>query len=171
MTRPTSAFITFENDLSKLLAAPADDRTRRERNATRKILGESLKFKNASEPSDIIWENRHIEPRTRTVREVVVTLVIGLALLLSFAVVFAGRKAQANVYAKYPVPASCAPFYDNYGAALEGFAVMDYDANKSLEEAGQAPSYAGYLQCFCDKEALDGAATDKTYGDNSEPIC
>ena len=175
-TRPCSVFMTFESEEGYQRARQFDEIVKnsseqRLHNLDKWLDGHTIEIQEASEPSDIIWENRHIEPRTRTVREVVVTLVIGLALLLSFAVVFAGRKAQANVYAKYPVPASCAPFYDNYGAALEGFAVMDYDANKSLEEAGQAPSYAGYLQCFCDKEALDGAATDKTYGDNSEPIC
>ena len=85
--------------------------------------------------------------------------------------VFAGRKAQAEVYAKYPVPADCQPFYDNYHDSLEGFAIMDYDANTALEDQGKKPSFAGYLQCFCDKEALDGAATDKKYGSNDEAIC
>lgn len=78
------------------------------------------------------------------------TIVIFLALLLSFAIVFAGRKMQADVYAKYPIPQSCEPFYENYGDSLMDFAIMDYEANTALEEAGAKPSYAGYLQCFCD---------------------
>merc|ERR1711893_312550 len=85
--------------------------------------------------------------------------------------VFAGRKAQATVYDKYPVPADCQPYYDNYGTSLVNFAVMDYNANTALEASGQEPSYAGYLQCFCNQEALDGAAADKKYGSGDEAIC
>ena len=95
---------------------------------------ETIEIQSASEPSDIIWENRHFTPWDRTKKSVVAAIVIGLGLLLSFAAVFFGRKMQAEVYAKYPVPASCAPFYDNYGDRLEDFAVMDYEANTKLEE-------------------------------------
>lgn len=97
--------------------------------------------------------------------------MIGLALLVSFGIVFAGRKYQAEVYQKYPVPRSCDPFRDNYGDELEGFAIMDYDANTALEEAGAQPSYAGYLQCFCDWELEKGELADKAYGADDQQIC
>ena len=54
LTRPTAAFITFDNDLGKNLATEAA-----ERDGERKLLGRVMKFKSASEPTDIIWENRH----------------------------------------------------------------------------------------------------------------
>ena len=38
LTRPTAAFITFENDLGKMLAAPADDTVRQAKNDKRKLL-------------------------------------------------------------------------------------------------------------------------------------
>jgi hypothetical protein len=75
----------------------------------------------------------------RKKKEVVVVLVIGFALLLSFGAVFYGRKKQAEVYAKYPIPASCDPFYDTYGDGLEQFAIDDYQANTALEKDHKKP--------------------------------
>lgn len=54
---------------------------------------------------------------------------------------------------------------------MEQFAIDDYSANTKLEAEGKDPSYAGYLQCFCNKEAADGEATDKKYGANEDAIC
>jgi hypothetical protein len=140
-TRPCSVFMTFESEEGYQRARQFDEIVKnsseqRLHNLDKWLDGHTIEIQEASEPSDIIWENRHIEPWTRTKREAVVALVIGLALLVSFGLVFAGRKAQADVYAKYPVPASCAPFYDNYGESLEGFAVTDYEANTAREAAG-----------------------------------
>ena len=51
LTVPVSAFITFEEEDSKIVAL---------RNNSQKILlGQTMKFVDASEPTDIIWENRH----------------------------------------------------------------------------------------------------------------
>ena len=50
MTRPTSAFVTFEEEDAKLIAMKASD------NGKRFMTRE---FVEPSEPTDIIWENRH----------------------------------------------------------------------------------------------------------------
>ena len=52
LTTPTSAFITFESDDSKSYALHQDG------TGATKLLGQPFKFKEASEPTDIIWENR-----------------------------------------------------------------------------------------------------------------
>ena len=44
--------------------------------------------KEASEPSDIIWENRMLKKRTRRRRKCVVALVMTLCLLGSFVLIF-----------------------------------------------------------------------------------
>ena len=51
LTIPTSAFITFEKDDFKQIALDQTSAT--------EILLENMEFKDASEPTDIIWENRH----------------------------------------------------------------------------------------------------------------
>jgi len=49
------------------------------------FLGEKLEFKKASEPSDIIWENRHFTPGYRRRKAAVAWSILMLVLLLSFA--------------------------------------------------------------------------------------
>ena len=51
LTVPVSAFITFEEEDGKIIALKY--------NGDKQLLGQSLKLINASEPTDIIWENRH----------------------------------------------------------------------------------------------------------------
>lgn len=48
-----------------------------------KILGEFVELKETCEPTDIIWENRHISDHTRRLRKFVVLIVMGIMLLLS----------------------------------------------------------------------------------------
>ena len=176
VTRPCSVFMTFENEEGYQRAVQFDEIvTKSTIPEVRDLKGwlgdQDIEIQAASEPSDIIWENRHWTPWQRTKGEIVAALVIGAALALSFAIVFVGRKMQAGVYAKYPVPASCQPFYDNYGDQLESFAVLDYEANTKLESEGRDPSYAGYLQCFCDQQTADGIASDAPYGPDGAQIC
>ena len=89
MTRPTAAFITFENDLGKMLAVEADDVDKE-----RKLLGRVMKFKNASEPTDIIWENRHFTKSARFMRTLVVSFVVFLMLCVSFALIYTAQKTS-----------------------------------------------------------------------------
>ena len=51
LTVPVSAFITFEEEDSKIVAL--------RNNTQHNLLGQTMKFVDASEPTDIIWENRH----------------------------------------------------------------------------------------------------------------
>ena len=51
LTVPTDALITFESDDSKIFALKNDSQ--------KQLLGQEFRFKDASEPTDIIWENRH----------------------------------------------------------------------------------------------------------------
>jgi len=52
LIRPTAAFITFEEEDAKLLVMHKNllDHT---------FLDQPMKFEETSEPTDIIWENRH----------------------------------------------------------------------------------------------------------------
>lgn len=52
LTRPTAAFVTFEDEDAKLLAMHANI-------SQKEFTGQKLVFLETSEPTDIIWENRH----------------------------------------------------------------------------------------------------------------
>lgn len=52
------------------------------------LLGEELNIEEASEPTDIIWENRHFTTLTRFNRTLIVVGIVFLLLCASFVVIF-----------------------------------------------------------------------------------
>lgn len=84
---------------------------------------QTIEIQKASEPSDIIWENRHFTPAQRFQKTIITWLVIGFSLALSFIVVFISRQYSNEMSMKYPAT-DCTPYYENYpGSLLEPFAM------------------------------------------------
>jgi len=70
-------------------------------------LGKDVEFQPASEPSDIIWENRHVEQSLRFKRRIFVKIIITLMLAASFIIIYICASRSTTLKAKYPV-ADCA---------------------------------------------------------------
>lgn len=109
----------------------------------------------------------------RYTKTVTVITQVGLALLLSFSIIFAGLKFQKELAEKYP-PVDCDNFYDTYGPDLLNFAYLEYSNNKQLASQGQSTNFFGYLQCFCNKEQAlgkPGGEPYRTADTDPAPIC
>jgi len=162
LTVPTSAFITFESDDSASFADMVKD-------TDEKIIGAPMYFENCSEPTDIIWENRHFTDRDYLIRQIYAFVIIGVLLFGSMILIYWISAFSAEMAAVFPA-VSCDGIKDAYGDSLETNAVADYDY--IMDNPGQPSS--GCLQCFCQqqfKDAKDTYATD-TYGQaDGEPIC
>jgi hypothetical protein len=78
------------------------------------FLGEEIDIQPASEPSDIIWENRSFTERERNVKKFIVAIIILGLLAASFAVIFVCKKASLAKKDKYP-KVNCQEFVANYG--------------------------------------------------------
>ena len=72
LTVPTAAFITFESDDSANAAKEIKDAG----NMT--VIGQPMKFKTCSEPTDIIWENRHFTRRDYFFRQLWAFIIIAV---------------------------------------------------------------------------------------------
>lgn len=57
-------------------------------NHYKRFLGAEIDMKPASEPTDIIWENRHIGPAKRLIRSMIASLGIFLLLTMSFMLIY-----------------------------------------------------------------------------------
>jgi hypothetical protein len=66
------------------------------------MLGDEIEIKEASEPSDIIWENRQYTTAQRTFKKLVMSIIISILLLLSFSSIFYCSKWSLSVKEKYP---------------------------------------------------------------------
>ena len=110
LTVPTSAFITFEEEDGKIIAL---------RNRTEaQLLGKRLRFLTASEPTDIIWENRHYTWWDYLKRQTIAFIIIAVLLFGSFIVVFLVAKSSSDVASTFP-SVNCANIEQDYGTQLE----------------------------------------------------
>jgi hypothetical protein len=71
-------------------------------------LNGDLDIQKASEPTDIIWENRHYLPITRNLRRVIVYSVILIALSISAFIIYKCSSYGNYLKNKYPTsPTNC----------------------------------------------------------------
>ena len=94
LTVPTSAFITFEEEGGKVLAL--------KNSSPFLLLRRPMQFSEASEPTDIIWENRHFSRMDYFWRQLFAFIVIAILLAGSFILVFVVAQYSATISATYP---------------------------------------------------------------------
>ena len=66
-----------------------------------------IQINKASEPSDIIWENRHFTNRDRFKKKICVAIVLTLLLLTTFCIIFPFASYSLRTLRMYP-DVSCA---------------------------------------------------------------
>jgi hypothetical protein len=119
IARPVTAFITFENEEGFNRCAEYNETVDQDPEYAdiREFLGFRLEFKEASEPTDIIWENRHLTRQIRAKRTFYVVLLTFFSLCVSFVVVFMVDFVGENTVYPY---ADCYSIYSMYGVYKDG---------------------------------------------------
>ena len=141
LTVPTSAFITFESDDSATFGDLIDNK---QGDQNLKLLEQKFEFQNCSEPTDIIWENRHFTNNQYFWRGLFVFIIVGILLLGSLIIIYVISAFSMNLAAVFP-PTDCAGIEAAYGDSLEVQAVNDYD----FIMANEGKPSSGTLQCMC----------------------
>ena len=106
LTRPTAAFITFEEEDATILALALE--------TNRDLLGLPMKFNKASEPTDIIWENRIYTAADYFFRQLVAFSIIAVLLLGSFAFIYKVARTSSEIAREFP-KVDCASIRETYG--------------------------------------------------------
>lgn len=106
LTRPTAAFITFEEEDARILALslPTDSQ----------LLGLPIKFKPASEPTDIIWENRIYTEDDYRVRQFKAFLILFVLMTGSFFFIYMIARTSAGIAKSFP-KVDCGGIQETYG--------------------------------------------------------
>lgn len=115
LTVPTAAFITFESDDSATFGDMIDNK---QGNQNIKLLEQKFEFQNCSEPTDIIWENRHFTNNQYFWRGLFVFIIVGVLLLGSLIIIYVISAFSMNLAAVFP-PTDCAGIEKAYGSQLE----------------------------------------------------
>jgi hypothetical protein len=85
-----TAFLTFENEegLNRCRAYNETVFSDDQYSDYRTLLAEPLRMEDASEPTDIIWENRHFTSWDRFKRTFIVMCYVTVILAISFVIIF-----------------------------------------------------------------------------------
>ena len=67
----------------------------------------TLEIQKASEPTDIIWENRQYTQASRVFKSLIVTIIISILLAISFYLILICSKASLTLLNKYPGTIEC----------------------------------------------------------------
>ena len=94
LTRPTAAFITFEEEDACILALKLE--------TEQTLLGQPIKFKSASEPTDIIWENRIFTSSDYLKRKVKAYTIIAILLAVSFYFIYRVARTSSIMSRTFP---------------------------------------------------------------------
>ena len=103
MQTPVACFMSLETEEGKCRADLYNETVQMadySRYAT--FLGSEIDVGQASEPSDIIWENRHFTSGQRFLRTMVVSFAVFCMLCVSFAAIFTAQKTAIAMKQKYP---------------------------------------------------------------------
>ena len=93
----------------------------------------SIEIQQASEPSDIIWENRHFTPTDRLKKKIVVFFTILILLLLSFVLIYVCSSYSLKLLKVYPsVTCGDLPGTDS-AIELEQSAIREWSINNALK--------------------------------------
>lgn len=137
-------------------------------------------MRSASEPTDIIWENRNYTEGQRNFKKGVTALIVLILLAISFTIIFLCKQASLAKKNKYP-KVNCQGFVDNFkgrNADWTNDAINEFRVNNELDLQGLPTHFEGVMQCFCQTEKKLGVSTKKSYQQvqggevvYDEPIC
>ena len=173
LTRPVDAFITFEEEDGYIIAQefePEIDWLGKKKPAKMLFLEDDLFLHESTEPTNIIWENRHWTAADYFRRTLQVVAIIAGLLVCSFLAIYFCKSYAIENARVYPVIKADNIFknvfnsnYDN----LRTFGTQEY--NDFVQDG--AP-LAGYYQTYC---AINGKYEDfenaTTYNYTHDPIC
>ena len=125
LVRPVCAFITFEEEEGYQTATRLkmkNSETGKPVPSKYKLLNEDLYLEQATEPTNIIWENRHYSSLDMLMRGVVVLSAISFLLFVSFTIIFICKRYSMSFKTKYP-DVDCGSIQSLYG---KGFLNVAY---------------------------------------------
>ena len=168
LQRPVSVFATMETEEGHTRATQYNKLIGEvEFKHFDKFLTSEIELQEASEPTDIIWENRSFTPRQRSVKRCIVAFLILVMLAISAVIIFACTLSANAKKFRYP-KANCESIYEGYGndtasAEWKSDAISEYASNYPKQMVGNNTFYTGQMQCLCEelKDETDKATVSE----------
>ena len=157
LVRPCDAFITFEEEDGGIIAQEfeAEFTLSGKREASKRdFMGDELFLIESTEPTNIIWENRHFTAQDYLKRTATVLVIIFFLIMTSFICIFMCKMYAITKSNKYP-DVNCVDIKETYSAGdatvYESYAYREwigYYGGENTTSEVSAP-LSGVLQCYC----------------------
>lgn len=157
LTTPVDAFITFEAEDGFIMAMEFEERKNGSINETKIFMNIPLVLDDAPEPTNIIWENRHLSDEDYLKRGLQVFTMVIFLLAISFTTIFLCKNFQLNKVSKYPQLSNNQKLdflaeYSNIALmqelALEEYA--EYETIKAeVDNGSRATPFTGIYVTYC----------------------
>lgn len=149
LVKPVDAFITFEEEDGSIIGQEFEAQytfTGKTLPAEGTFMGQDLFLKESTEPTNIIWENRHWTPRDYLKRGMIVISIITVLVLVSFGLIFICKSYSLELKSKYPT-VDCVIINKSYAEKLESYAFSEWDNHYNWEDKGYglAQPFSGAL--------------------------
>jgi hypothetical protein len=182
LIRPVAAFITFERQEGrdraiKYFCDPQnkqeiEDLNMDQENSSREaallaqvdksLLGQEIICKQASEPTEIIWENRHVSERRVMVNKIIVFVVSTIFLFGMFIGFIALKAIEVGNMFRYPATMNCNSISSMFnGNNTLFFEYAQLDKDYTVEKQG-----TGIYQCYCKSRSYTELAEAGTEDSN-----
>lgn len=128
LTRPVGAFITFEEEDGYILAQEFEKQysmTGKVLPTENKLLNQDCFFSEATEPLNILWENRHFTDRERFIRSIQACVLIFFMTLASFVLIYLGKSTSISISNTYDID-DCTSINTAYNTTIEQYAYIEY---------------------------------------------
>jgi hypothetical protein len=105
LVKPCDAFITFEEEDGSIVGQKYEAEytfAGKRKPAKTKILGNEFFLSECTEPTNIIWENRHWTARDYIKRGTIVFTIITILVIASFSLIFFCKQFSIKIFNKYP---------------------------------------------------------------------
>lgn len=163
---PCSVFLTCETEEGFNRAAKYNETVKmKDFEHYNTFLYHEIDVKEASEPTDIIWENRHYKPIQRFYKKIIVFGVIFLILYLAFKTIFGLQKQSLAMKGRYPAQ-RCDDYKEQYQGRRQQWmsdAVHEYQTKSERLKVTDQVFYNGPMQCFCKEESHNGESSSQGY--------
>jgi len=146
LTVPVCAFITFQEEEGLQTACRFQQSSNTKNLKNPHLLGVPFWVQAATEPTNIIWENRELTTLQIVLRTFKVLFYCSVLLVVSFVVIFMCQQYSVYFQLKYP-PVDCKEVQKTFKDSLLNVAYqefMNYYHNKH-----EPQPLTGNLSCFC----------------------
>lgn len=181
LTKPVHAFITFEEEDGLIVAQEFEaqyDLLGRQKRAEKEFMDDEMCLEESTEPTNIIWENRHWTQADYAKRTLQVVAIIAGLLAVSFLAIYSCKSYAIELAARQP---NVNPNYilneviNNSAKELYKYAENEHQNFYGRIANGESPiPMAGFYKTYCILKAADSPAlsgySNELCGDYSDSL-